>query len=267
MKRGLEVFSAWEVGSLRIAAASVFLLPIAVTQLRGLELRHYGKLLLSGLMGIFLPAFLFSLAQTRLASSVTGILNSLTPICTLLIGVIVFKQVFRRASLIGILIGLVGTCILIMTNSEGGFGGFHFFSFFVILACILYATNVNFIKYKITDLRALTITSVSLMLIGPPALLFLLTATSFVDKMQTVPGAWKALGFVLLLGFMSTSLATILFNKLVKISSPLFTSSVTYLIPVVAVLWGLLDGERLLLGHFIGMVAIILGVYLANRKT
>ena len=65
---------------------------------------------------------------------------------------------------------------------------------------------------------------------------------------------------------MSTSVATILFNHLVKISNPLFTSSVTYIIPIVAVGWGLLDGEQLLLGHFIGMVAIIGGVYLANKK-
>ena len=267
MKRGLVVFSAWELGSLRVAAASIFLLPVAFVKLRDLEAPHYPKLFASGLMGIFFPAFLFALAQTKLESSVTGIMNSLTPICTLLVGVIFFQQQFRRQSIIGIVLGLAGTVILVLANTGGKLGGVNFFAVFVILACIFYATNLNFIKYRITDLKALTITSVSLMLIGPLALIYLFGFTDFTHKLQTHDGAWVAFGYILLLGFMSTSLATILFNKLVKISSPLYTSSVTYLIPVVAVLWGLFDGESLYFGHFAGMAAIILGVYLANRKS
>lgn len=266
MKRGLQVFSAGELGSLRVASASVFLLPIAFVKLRELHAGQYLKLLASGLMGIFFPAFLFAIAQTRLESSVTGIMNSLTPICTLLVGVFFYSQQFRKQSIIGIVLGLFGTVVLVLANTGGQIGGVNLFALYVILACVLYATNLNFIKYKITELKALTITSVSLMLIGPLAVIYLLGFTSFVDKMTNNDGAWTAFGFVILLGFMSTSLATILFNKLVKISSPLYTSSVTYLIPVVAVLWGLFDGEKLYPGHFVGMVTIIGGVYLANRK-
>jgi len=266
MKRGLEVFSAGELGSLRIAFASLFLLPIAVLKFKGLNTGHYFKLFISGMMGIFFPAFLFAFAQTRLESSVTGIMNSLTPILTLLLGVFFFSQKFRRQSIFGIVIGLVGTVILVLANSGGKIGGINGFVTFVILACVFYATNLNYIKYKIPDLQALTITSVSLVLIGPLAIVYLFGFTEFTEKLQTHEGAWTAFGFILLLGFMSTSLATILFNKLVKISSPLYTSSVTYLIPVVAVLWGLLDGEQLYPGHFAGMAAIIGGVYLANRK-
>lgn len=266
MKRGLLVFSAEEVGSIRVAAASLFLLPVALTKLKGLHFEHYLKLFASGLMGIFFPAFLFAIAMTRMESSVTGIMNSLTPILTLSIGVTVFNQKFRRQSLLGITIGLIGTVILILAKSEGKVDGVNLFAFFVILACVFYATNVNYIKYKITDLRALTITSVSLMLIGPLALVYLFGFTGFTEKVSTADGALPALGYILLLGFMSTSLATILFNKLVKLTSPVYTSSVTYLIPIVAVFWGLFDGEKLFPGHFIGMVAIIAGVYLANRK-
>jgi len=266
MKRGLEVYSAGEVGSIRVAAASLFLLPVALVKLKNLKTRHYYQLLLSGLMGIFFPAFLFALAQTELESSVTGIMNSLTPIITLLVGVFFFSQVFRRQSIMGIVLGLIGTVILVLANSGGAVGGVNGFALFVILACVLYAVNLNYIKYRITDVNALTITSVSLMLIGPLALIILFGFTEFTVKLRTHDGAWNALGFILLLGFMSTSLATILFNKLVKISSPVFTSSVTYLIPIVAVLWGLFDGERLYPGHFAGMAAIIGGVYLANRK-
>jgi drug/metabolite transporter (DMT)-like permease len=189
-----------------------------------------------------------------------------TTVAHLLVGVLFYSQQFKRQSVIGIVLGLAGTVILVLANTGGKLGGVNFFAVFVILACVFYAANLNFIKYKITELNALTITSVSLMLIGPLAVVYLFGFTSFAEKMANADGAWTAFGFVVLLGFMSTSLATILFNKLVKISSPLYTSSVTYLIPVVAVLWGMVDGERLFPGHFIGMSAIIGGVYLANRK-
>jgi drug/metabolite transporter (DMT)-like permease len=266
MKRGLAVFSAGELGSIRVTAACLFLLPVALSKLKELKPTHYLKLFASGMMGIFFPAFLFALAQTKLESSVTGIMNSLTPICTLTIGVVFFHQQFRRQSIIGIVIGLVGSVILILANADGKVGGVNLFALFVILACLFYATNLNYIKYKITDLTAITITSVSLLLVGPLPVIYLFGFTEVTEKLARHEGAWPALGYILLLGFMSTSLATILFNKLVKISSPLYTSSVTYLIPVVAVLWGLVDNERLFPGHFAGMALIIGGVYLANRK-
>jgi drug/metabolite transporter (DMT)-like permease len=266
MKRGLTVFSPGEVGSIRVIAAAIFLLPFAIIRLKDLTGIHILKLLASGLMGIFFPAFLFATAQTQLDSSVSGILNSLTPICTLIIGVLLFKQPFRSQSLLGIVIGLIGTIILIFANYGGAVGGLNLFALLVIVACVLYAMNLNFVKYKISDLPALTITSVSILLISPAALSYLLTFTDFTTKVTTHPQAITALGYVVLLGAMSTSVATILFNHLVKISNPLFTSSVTYIIPIVAVGWGLLDGEQLLPGHFLGMLAIIGGVYLANKK-
>lgn len=266
MKRGLLVFSPGEVGSIRVVAASIFLLPIAIVHLKQLNGKHYLQLLASGLMGIFIPAFLFATAQTQLESSVTGIMNSLTPICTLLIGVFLFGQPFRTQSLFGIIIGLAGTVVLIFAKSGGSIGGINHYALLVIAACVLYALNLNFIKYRITELKALTITSVSIMLISPLALTYLLGFTDFTHKIAVEPGAWQALGYIVLLGIMSTSVATILFNLLVKISNPLFTSSVTYIIPIVAVMWGLLDGEQLVMAHFIGMVAVIGGVYLANKK-
>lgn len=266
IKLGLKGLDPDEVGALRVSAASLVLFPLALTKLKELRAHHYWKLLLSGLLGIFFPAFLFALAETRLDSSVTGIANSLTPLLTIVIGSLFFHQKFNRSSIFGILIGLGGTVILILVGSGGALGGANLYTLVIIVACILYATNLNFIKYKIPDLKALTITCVSLMLIGPLGILYLLIDGGLVHKLQTHPEALTAAGFVVLLGIMSTSVATILFNKLVKISTPLFTSSVTYIIPIVAVMWGLLDGERLYTGHFIGMAAIIGGVYLANRK-
>lgn len=266
IKLGLKVFAPNEVGALRVTAAGLFLLPAAWVRIRELTKDHYGKLFLSGMMGIFIPAFLFATAQTRMDSSVAGMLNTLTPIFTLIIGSVVFKIKFRNLAVIGILLGFIGAIVLMFARSGGELGAINVFALLIVVACIFYACNLNFIKYKITDLNALTITSTSVLLISPLAIIYLLGFTDFTAKLGSVEGAWRACGFVVLLGIMSTAIATFLFNRLVKISTPLFASSVTYLMPIVAVGWGLLDGESLGLGHFIGMAAVITGVYLANRK-
>lgn len=266
MKRGLVAFTPGEVGAIRVVAASLFLLPFAIARMKEISRNHYVKLFFSGMMGIFIPAFLFATAQTQMDSAIAGVLNSLTPIFTLVIGAMFFNQVFKLRSLLGILIGLAGTVLLIISRTGGQIGGLNIYAILVIIACVCYGINVNFIKFRITDLKSLTITSVALLLIGPLALVYLLVFTPFTSTVSGNPAAWKPLGYVVLLGIMSTSIATILFNRLIKISTPLFASSSTYIIPIVAVIWGLLDGEKLASGHFIGMAAIIAGVYLANKK-
>jgi drug/metabolite transporter (DMT)-like permease len=266
IKQGLKVFSADEVGAIRVSAASLFLVPFAITRLKDLSGKHYGKLFLSGLMGVFFPAFLFAAAQTRMNSSLAGILNTLTPIFTLIIGVIFYQQRFRSMAIVGLVLGVGGTVMLILSRSDGDVTGINFYALFVVVACILYGSNLNWVKFKIADLGSMTITSVSLLLIGPLAIIYLFAFTDFTGKLASTSGAWEAFGFIVLLGAMSTSLATFLFNKLVKLSTPLFASSVTYLIPIVAVMWGVFDDEHLYLGHYIGMIAIVGGVYLANRK-
>jgi drug/metabolite transporter (DMT)-like permease len=266
IKQGLKVFAADEVGALRVTAAALFLLPVALIRIRELAKENYWKLFLSGLMGIFFPSFLFATAQTRMDSSVAGMLNTITPIFTLLIGAILFKQKFKNLTVTGILLGFVGAIVLMFARSGGAFGNINAFALLIVVACIFYACNLNFIKYKITDLNALTITSVAVLFISPLAITYLFGFTDFTTKLHTIDGAWRACGFIILLGVMSTAIATFLFNKLVKISSPVFASSVTYLMPIVAVAWGLLDGESLGIGHFMGMAAVIVGVYLSNRK-
>lgn len=266
IKQGLKVFAADEVGALRVTAAALFLLPVALVRIKELAKENYWKLFLSGLMGIFFPSFLFATAQTRMESSVAGMLNTITPIFTLLIGAVIFKQKFKNLAVVGILLGFVGAIVLMFARSGGALGSINAFALLIVVACIFYACNLNFIKYKITDLNALTITSVSVLFISPLAIVYLFGFTDFTTKLQTMEGAWRACGFIVLLGVMSTATATFLFNKLVKISTPIFASSVTYLMPIVAVAWGLLDGEALGLGHFIGMAAVIVGVYLSNRK-
>ena len=266
IKQGLKVFAPDEVGALRVAAASICIAPIAITRIASIPRGSYWKLFASGMMGIFIPSFLFATAQTRMESSVAGMLNTLTPLFTMMIGAFVFKQRVNGFAVAGTIIGLAGTLLISLSRSGGSVVGFNAFALLIVLACLFYASNLNFVKYSILDLPALTITSGSLLLIGPLALIYLFGFTPFTEKLTTHEGAWRAFGYVVLLGLMSTAVATVLFNKLVKISTPLFTSNVTYLIPIVGVMWGVLDGEQLQAGHFIGMIAIIGGVYLANRK-
>lgn len=267
IKQGLKVFSPDQVGALRVAAASLFLLPSAILKLRELHQHHYWKLFLSGMMGIFIPAFLFATAQTRMDSSVAGIINTMTPIFTMIIGAFIFKQHFKIIAIVGIVLGFAGATLLSLSRSGGSIQGVNMYALLIVIACFFYGANLNFIKFKIPDVKALTITSVSLLLIAPLAFIYLFGFTDFTTTLNTEPGAWKAFGFIVLLGCMSTAVATVLFNKMVKLSTPLFASSVTYVMPIVAVMWGVLDGELLSAGHFIGMAAIIGGVYLANKKS
>lgn len=266
MKRGLVVFSADEVGALRVSAACLVLLPFAFTNLKALPREQYWKPFLSGMLGIFIPAFLFAAAQTRMESSVVGIMNSLTPIFTLIIGIIVFQQKFKPLAAIGFLLSLVGTVLLIVSKSGGQIGGVNYFAFLIVIACICYGCNVNFLKFQLSGLASMTITSLALLFTGPLAIIYLFVFTDFTINLAETPGAWTAFGFIFLLGIMSTTVATLLFTRLIKISSPIFASSVTYIIPIVAVIWGVIDGEHLYSGHYIGMATIIGGVYLANRK-
>jgi len=266
IKQGLKVFSPDELGALRVVAASLFLLPIAITKLNEVQRHHWWRLFAAGMMGIFIPAFLFAIAQTRMDSSVAGIINTMTPIFTVIISAFVFNQRFKTVAIVGIILGFGGATLLSLSRSGGNISGINFYALFIVVACALYGANLNFIKFKIPDLGALTITSVSVLLIAPLAFSYLFGFTDFVSTLSNEAGAWKAFGYVIILACFSTAVATILFNQLVKMSTPLFASSVTYVMPIVAVMWGLLDGEILSAGHFIGMIAIIAGVYLANRR-
>jgi drug/metabolite transporter (DMT)-like permease len=217
-------------------------------------------------MGIFIPAFLFATAQTQIDSSVAGILNSLTPLFTMIIGSLIFKQKFGMLPIIGIVLGFGGVLILVFNRSGGNIGQVNLYALLIVVACFLYAANINLIKFKIPDVPSITITSVSILFIGPLAFVYLLAFTDFTQKFSSHPEAWRALGFIALLGLMSTAIAILILNKLVKLTSPMFVSSVNYIVPIVSVMWGVLDGEKLGASHFIGMAAIIGGVYLANYK-
>jgi drug/metabolite transporter (DMT)-like permease len=265
MKKGLLAFSPAEIAALRILSASLFLLPVAIRNLREIRSRkQWVFLFASGFLGSLIPAFLFPLAQTRIDSAITGVLNALTPFFTILIGAAFFSARFNNRVKLGILVGFIGSILLVTAGMDGRITNINFYALLVVLATILYGMNVNIIKYYLGEIRPVHITSFSMMMIGPFALLYLLWYADVRDTLQQDPRNFIPLGYIIFLGVAGTAIALILFNKLVKITNIVFSSSVTYLIPIVAVIWGLIDQEILLFQHYLGMIFIILGVLLAN---
>ncbi len=266
IKRGLLGLDPFELGTLRIVAAFLFLLPPAVRRFGSIAPKSYPYLLSVGLLGSLVPSFLFAIAQTNLESSITGVINAITPIFTILVALIVYKQKQLPKVFVGILVGFVGTAILITAGKGSVLSNINFYAFFVVLATICYGINLNLIKHHLEHLHPVTVTSASLLFVGPAAAIYLFGFTDYWSRLTTVDGMWTATFYVSLLGILGTSIALILFNKVLQITDPLFASSVTYLIPIVAVVWGVIDGETLYLMHYIGMVAVGIGVYIANSN-
>lgn len=269
IKRGLLVFSPGEVGAYRIVSAALVLLPLSLTRVKTLSKKQVRNLIIAGFVGSFFPAFLFAQAQTQLSSSLTGVLNVLTPLFVVLVGAVFFRARITVRNGLGLVIAFVGVLVLISIGEGGGLGFFREINshvFYVLLATLLYGINLNLIKYWFVALRPIEITAISLLFVLPVALIFLFAGTSFSFKVIHHKGAMEALGYLTILGVFGTALALIIFNALVKLATPVFASSVTYLIPIIAVFWGVLDGETLEVSHYLGMVTILFGVWIGNGK-
>jgi drug/metabolite transporter (DMT)-like permease len=219
---------------------------------------------LTSLFGTFIPAYLFAIAQTQITSSVSSILNSLTPLNTLILGALVFGLDFKRTQIFGIIIGLIGTILLIFNGAINNPNQNYYYTILILIASVCYAMNVNFIKKYLSDVKPVAITTGNFLVMLFPALL-ILSFTNFFSIMQ-VEKVSHALLFIAVLGIVGTGIANILFYKLIQISSPVFATSVTYLIPVVAFFWGLLDNEMLTPIQFLGAFIILIGVYLSSKK-
>ena len=267
MKKGLVVFSALELGACRVSVAALLLLPFALRHVGQVARSRFKWLALSGVVGTLLPAFLFAYAETRLASGLAGVLNALTVVFTLLLGALLFGQRLTGLRVLGIGLGLAGTVVMLLLGGSAAPAGAGnaWYGGYIVAATLGYGLSVNVIKYKLGDLKPLAVTAVLLLLIGGPALAYLLLGTGFVHKLAAVPGAWAAFGYIALLATLSTAVAMVLFNKLLQQSTALFASSSTYLIPIVALAWGALDGEAFNLWHLLGMAVILAGVLIIHR--
>lgn len=261
MKKGLVVFNDLEVAQLRMGIAWLSLLPFVWKKLFYIEKKHIIPILIVGLFGNGFPAFLFTKAQTELDSSLVGILNALVPLFTFVLAMLLFKTKVKVSQLIGILLGLSGAVWLIaggglvLENTS--------YSWYVIIATLCYAISLNTIKNYLQDMSAMDISGLAFFVVGPFCLLSLGFSDSF-EKM-TIDGAYLALFYIVLLSTVGTSIALVLFNQLVKGTTAIFASSVTYLIPIVAIFWGFVDGEIITLSHFIGIAIILGGIHLINK--
>ena len=265
MKRGLEVFDFMEVAALRIVIAFVSLTPFLPQAFKLVKPKHYFPIVISAFLGNGIPAFLFTKAQTELDSSLVGTLNGIVPLFTLILGVYFFSAKPSKANILGIFLGLLGIVFLAFSTLKDGFA-FNGYIFLVVLATIFYATSINVIKKYLQDLNPASIAALAFLIIGPIAAVYLFN-TSFLYQLQTQPDGYKALGYIALLSVLGTSMAAIIFNRLLNRSSAIFTSSITYLIPIVAIFWGVLDGEIITSYHVLGSVIILSGVYLVNKKS
>lgn len=259
IKKGLQSFSSFQVASLRIFISYIFLIPFAIKNLRLVNRRNIISFLVIGFIGSAFPAFLYPLAQTRIDSSVAGMLNSLTPVFTLLVGLLFYSMKAKKQQVAGILLGFIGAAGLIYRGSFD----FNTHGLYIVLATLFYGINSNEVA-RLNGINGLKITSLAFFFIGPVAGLNLLL-TDFGPALETAN--WlRNLGYIAILSVIGSGLALILFNILILRTNPVFASSVTYLIPIVATMWGIIDGESITSFMIISVFCILAGVYLATRK-
>ncbi len=268
IKWGLQVYTPVQLASLRLGISTVAFLPWFITRVRSVPRRQLGLLFAVGLTGTAVPAFLYAIAQTRVSSSITGALSSLTPLFTLLVGVLFFSLRPGGRRTLGVIVGLGGALLLAFLgqSTRAGGGGSFGYAFFIFAATLCYAISSNLVGRYLQHMKPLTISAVSFFMVGLPALIWLFTGSGFLTTLLTHPGGWEAFGYIAFLSLFSTVLASIVFFRLVQWTSPLFASTVSYLIPIIALGWGFLDGEQLAWYHLLSMLLILFGVYLSRKE-
>lgn len=264
MKIGLKSFSSEQAAGIRMALASLILLPYAFKNAHAIQRKDIKSLLIAGFLGGFIPAFLFTVAQKKIDSALAGMLNSLTPFFTLLLGFLVYKSTFRRVQVIGLLLGLTGAAGLILFGGGASFTRIHPYAFFIVLATVLYAININEVRSRLAHLSGVQVTSISLAMTLPFSIGYLLI-TDFTPVLSIPSWPWHlvALGF---LGVLGTAIGMLLLNSIIQNTSAVFASMVAYIIPIFAMGWGILDGEHIGFTHVVCMGCILLGVYLTNAR-
>jgi drug/metabolite transporter (DMT)-like permease len=264
IKKGLIGLSPIQLGSLRILFAGFFLILVGFKSLSKISFQQWKFIALTAFFGTFIPAYLFAIAQTEIDSSVSSILNSLTPLNTLVLGSLAFGLHFRRNQIIGVIIGLIGSALLILNGAMNHPEQNYYYALLVIIASLCYATNVNLIKKHLSGMAPLSITTGNFLVLLLPAAL-ILYFTDFLNVVS-MPQVQHSILFIVVLGVIGTGIANIIFFKLIQLSSPVFATSVTYLIPIVAFFWGLLDHEMLTPIQFVGAFIVLIGVYLSAKK-
>lgn len=264
IKKGLIAFEPLQVGTLRIIFASLVLLPIALKNLDDNFKKHWKKLFLFGLITNLIPAILFASAETELSSSLAGMLNALTPVMTTIVGISFFKSKISLPIFLSLVIGFSGSVVLSFVNGTGELGAFNYYALFIIFATLLYGISGNMTKDFVQTFNPVVLISQATFL-NLPLSLIILFSTDFPSRLVSNPNAIFSLISIFVLGALGTAYSLGIFNELIKNTSAVFASSVTYLIPIVAIGWGFIDGEAIYSLHFAGMGLIIIGIVILNK--
>lgn len=264
IKRGLEQFDNLQVAALRLCFAGVFMLPFTLRYVSRIKKTDIGPLVVVALFGNGFPYFFFAYAQTALESGVTGALNSAVPLFTLVISAGVLKIPASTHKKVGVFIGLIGALMLVLSVSNDTSGS-YIHGLWVIAATICYAISINVLKMRLSHYPPLLTSSIPLTFTAIPLLIYLPFFNSFPITALNAEET-NSLAAVAILGIVGTAIALIIFNRLIQLKSAVFASSVTYLIPVVALIWGFVDGEQIGFLQIAGLLVVLLGIYLVNRK-
>lgn len=266
IKKGLVGLTPLQLGSTRIVMTTVILMIFGWKQLRKIPKEAWKWIILTGFFGTFFPSYLFAFAETVIDSSVAAVLNGMTPLFTLILGLLFFNSSFKWMKIVGVLVGFGGTLVLVSNEFTMRSGLSSWYAFLVMAATLCYSINVNLIKYKLQGVPALAIALGNFIAIVIPAFGVLLFTDFPWTKITSSPEVSSSIGYILILSLFGTALAKVMFNELVSISTAVFSISITYLLPIVAIAWGILDGEQFTLIQWLGCALILLGVYLITDK-
>ncbi|WP_299121703.1 EamA family transporter [uncultured Winogradskyella sp.] len=266
IKKSLLGLTPYQLGALRTIITGLILFAAGYNTLKDIPKSKWKWLLISGLLGSFIPAFFFAIAETEIDSAVASILNSLVPLNTILLGFAVFRIASTRRQVLGVIIGFIGTAILILKGAELNPNQNYLYAGFVIASTLMYAANVNIIKRYLQDVKPLAIATGNYVFIVIPAIVVLLFTDFFTSERFNNPYLISSLIYITILSVLGTAMAKVVFFKLVQISTPVFASSVTYIMPIVALIWGIIDGETFGLIQGLASLLILAGVYLSNQR-
>ena len=265
IKKGLTGLTPIQLGSLRVIVTTIIIAPIGYQKIKHIPRQKMKWVALSAFVGSFFPAYLFAFAETEISSSITAVMVSLTPLFTLLISVFVFGEELLKKQVFGVLIGFTG--IIVLINNELFSSSFNIlYIMFIVLAAFCYAINANVLKYKLSNIPALGIVFMSFLFMFIPAFIILCFSDFPFSDFASDPLIIESIIYIVILALFGTAIAKVLYIKLLAISTPVFSVSTTYLMPVVAIFWGLIDGEEFKLTQFTGTAIILLGVYLVTKK-
>ena len=266
IKKGLVGFTPLQLGSLRIIITALLLFLVGFKSLKNLPKNTLKWIFISGFLGTFFPAFLFAYAETEIDSAIASILNSIVPINTIVFGFLAFKMHSSKRQILGVLTGFAGTFLLITNGASINPNQNYWYAFLVIIATVMYAFSINIIKRHLQNVSPIAIAVGNFAIIIIPAFIVLIFSGFFTSQVIQGPDFTISLFYIFLLSLFGTAIAKVLFNNLVQISTPIFASSVAYIMPIIAVSWGVLDGESFGFWQGVATVIILLGVYLANSK-